>query len=585
MLVSVSSANGGSDPPVPDSCVSLRLDEGEREHRDPATGAWVVLRGRLYGQGSLDQPRTVLERFRERGPEGVGGLEGSYLAVVHDPPSGVVAISDRLATRKGFYAIRSGSAVLSTDLADLADPWPGLSLAGVSSHLSSNGPHGGLTPLDGVEMVPPGSAVRLAPGRADVEVYYQWAFEPTDTRDRTILRDEMVDRMRSAVVDRLEAHSAATALLSLSGGFDSRGLLGFLAEHLGPSGVTAFTYHHGEAVGDMDRDTAARLAEIAGVRHRIVDGYRGDFLTVLDHNARRGLGLAHFCDEADVWRGLETDPEFRSADVLVVGDRQAHHFWLGRPLSTGEALSVVSVRPPSGIEWFLGLLPVDTAEGLRQGWTDRLTPIHERLERSGSWKAALMEAYFIERVGYTLNLWRERFGGATLPVVNPFLDMRLLEFVARLPWDLNDADRGLLHKEAIAAAFPCFEGVPPSSGGWNRPHWGVEMACHRPRIAAMIEDEPSPLDEVVPPALLMRLLERVESERPGLSEATSGLGWQVRKLVKRTPVARRLVRSRRRMEMADAPPVPNHEVLLRLLYVRRALAVLRNRDVRGEPPV
>jgi hypothetical protein len=359
-------------------------------------------------------------------------------------------------------------------------------------------------------------------------------------------------------------------------------LLGFLVEVMGADRVRAFTYHHGEVVGDMDRDLAVELATIAKVEHKVLPAYRGDFVSLLDFNSERGEGVAHFCEEGDVWRAL--DPEFEQAAnwVLAVGERHVGIKWGRDWVSPEGALAVCSVWSTATIEWWLDQVPASTGEAMREGWDAVYQKVVSRVRSSGSQECARESwhprAYFQERIGVTLALWRELFCGHSIRVISPYLDGRLLDFVARLPFELNNAERGLLHRDAIAAAFPSLTPVGLSRGGWNMPSWHLEIQRNSDRLKALIRSSESPLDELISPDALLKLLNAIEVGSQPLAEATRGFGWSIRKVVKQSPPAlREWIRDARRYRRTRPQPVDPARLLRRLLCLRMALTKLAER--------
>jgi hypothetical protein len=345
---------------------------------------------------------------------------------------------------------------------------------------------------------------------------------------------------------------------------------------LGPERIEAITYHHGPYHGDMDRDLAAAIAGAAHVRHRVVEGYRGDFMGLLRYNASRGQGVAHFCDEGSAW--TEMDEEFRSTPnaALIVGDRQPHHAWLGRKAAGADALMACSVKPPDAIGWFLDSLSPDSASSLRESWDRRFDELAAELDAVDSWQDRLHRAYLQTRLPYTLNLWRELFCGHSIETISPYLDLDLLQFVLTLPLELNDGDGGPLHSRAIWDAFPDLAAIGLSKGGWNAPDWGREIQLHANQIRESVIDERSPLDDLIPPSAVLKLLAAVESSRPELATATSGYKWRIRAWVKNTPAvqsAYRKVRKNTRM-WGGVRPVGQVHLLRRLLCLRLGLTEL-----------
>ena len=85
---------------------------------------------------------------------------------------------------------------------------------------------------------------------------------------------EGVQRLRTATVESLDAAGSGPHALQLSGGYDSRTLLGALREHLGASELTTLTFG---TPGSPDYEIARRLAKATGVSHVQLDATEMDW--------------------------------------------------------------------------------------------------------------------------------------------------------------------------------------------------------------------------------------------------------------------------------------------------------------------
>lgn len=522
------------------------------------------------GRGTTSE--RVLSAYQTGGLRSVTELDGSFLAVIADQKeSRVLAITDVTSSRAGYLGEKDGRLTLANSLRQVDCRQHPLDAGGIASYLASDGCHGLLTPYSGVHALAPGTITELRPGAVTTDRY--WRSTPRPSRsiaDFAILRDEMIDLMRDSVRHRLAVTNPEQVAISLSGGVDSRGLLGMLLEHLSPDRISALTYYHGEQVGDMDLPEARRIARLGGVEHRAVRGYLGDLPALVAYNALHGEGVAHFCDEADVWRTLEAEGDF---DAMVVGDRQAHHQPSLGNLTTDQLLRVVSVFSPEAVGWFLERLDGDSAAALHTGWERRYEEIRDEYASFGPWEISVHPAYIEERMSRTLALWRERFSSQAGVVLNPYLDRRLLDFVSTLPLELNDVEGRFLHREAIVHAWPEVAGGLVSAGGWNAPSWGTEIQRHAPALRHLVTRVDSRLEELIPKAVVLDLVAEVERHGSSLLEATEGVGWRLRKAVKRSRIlssAVRRVKGRTKLEVS--PRVDRAGLTRRLLTMHLALA-------------
>lgn len=531
----------------------------------------LLLLGRSY---TFDGADGMLEAYLSGGCDSVISGDGSFLALVIDDRSNEIhVITDPVGTRAAYLWERRVGYTLTNRIADGPATGRGLDAAGICSYLVGDGTRAGLTPFAGVESLPGGTVATIANGRVQPRRY--WRIQPSFADEGAVSIDElekqMLEHMRQAVARRLAVHRDLDIMISLSGGVDSKGLLGLLTEAIDPSRIEAFTYFHGEQVGDMDLPEATRVARIAGVRHRAVAGFSGDFLATLVDNALSGDSMAHFCDDADSWRALSPGEE----RLVVAGDRQWHGLG-SQPdaLPTVAMLGFVSLFPVSAISWFLDRLPENNRRALADGWQSVFDARVAHYETFESWLMAVQPAYVHERVKPTLMLWRELFSQQVGPVVNPYLDRALLDFVAALPQACKDLESpNFLHRRTLTNAFPELFARGSSHGGWNMPNWGAEMRRHGEVLKQWIAKVDSPLEELIPKDVTLGLIEEVGKASPSLSTATDGWRWKVKRVVKTSKVLRNTVRRARLGQRVRRPQtVAPAAMLRRVLTLHLALA-------------
>jgi asparagine synthase (glutamine-hydrolysing) len=526
----------------------------------------LALVGEVYG------PRdAVPARYASGGIDALSLLDGSFLIFVTDTASNDAwVVTDHIGSRAAYRWEQGDTTMVTNTLA--AGPRSGADLdpGGVCAFLANDGVRSGLTPWSTARALRPASITALHPDGSDRHYWRMRAApEPGDLDDLAVTMHHL---MLSSVERRLAAFGDTPIALSLSGGVDSKGLLGLLLECVPAERISAYTYFYGEQVGDMDLPEAQRAARSAGVVHHSVLGYQGDFLATLIDNAIRGDGVAHFCDDADAWGHLAD--KYGGDGLVVAGDRQSHHLGrLPRDLPIPSLLRLVSLYPGSVIEWFLARLPDDSSRAMIAAWDDVYGDLVAEYSTMGNWRIAAHPAYIEQRANPTLTLWRERFSRRAGSVISPFLDRQLLDFVGRLPFAFNDVEGDFLHRITLERAYPAIFSGDNAHGGWNVPDWGEEIRVNVDAIRAMVVGIDSPLESLIPKSVTLDLLNAVASSDSPVGTATSGWKWQLRKLVKTSEVLTRLARERKLQQRLAAPMKVGEAALLRrLLTLHLALA-------------
>jgi hypothetical protein len=133
--------------------------------------------------------------------------------------------------------------------------------------------------LNGIQALQVGEELRCAPREPPMVRRFAWPVHPAPVEtDPSALRNEALARLQASIEQGVGPnHATAQVALFLSGGVDS-GLLAALlhARHA----VTGYTIAFDDAYGLNETDYAARVAEMTGIRHRIVplDAHRARVL-------------------------------------------------------------------------------------------------------------------------------------------------------------------------------------------------------------------------------------------------------------------------------------------------------------------
>ena len=308
-------------------------------------GSVVGLSGRLACdlEQSGNPASFLLDCFRGDQDLDLLHLNGSFAAFCYDSLHGKCTLmTDRLASTPVLYHAGPDLLVFAPDLSSLAGcglvrkkvDWRGL--AGV---LSSGNPHDNHTFMRDVRFLRGGEYLQIAgDGKADVGRYWDYHVEPEEDQGEEEYRTRL-HQLILECVDRGLQRSANPALL-LSGGFDSKVLLGACLE-LGKT-VTVASYTHRDIRG-TDFDCARRLAKATGMpflplryeRSEFVEGvetstpfYSGMRPSINEYGAAEGLrghtDLALFGDEAFGWKDGVIQSHSNALNLVHIYDLQDH---------------------------------------------------------------------------------------------------------------------------------------------------------------------------------------------------------------------------------------------------------------------
>lgn len=224
------------------------------ETRDPpatsgTTHLWLW--GNVYGFDGPGGYTTVpadAERARkhcanlcdEHGVEAVTRLNGDFFGVVYDDEKRTVSfVTDRLGTRDVYYTVTpDGTLVFSSRIQSLPRHHavtPSFHREFLYEYFMFHRAFGTRTPIQDVEMFPPGAVTTYAIPHGTLQTSHYWRpqYRPLD-RPYSHFVDTFVDLFQTAVEERVPRDQRGALLLS--GGSDSRLLLATLKDH----NVTAY---------------------------------------------------------------------------------------------------------------------------------------------------------------------------------------------------------------------------------------------------------------------------------------------------------------------------------------------------------
>ncbi|PNY80564.1 asparagine synthase-related protein [Deinococcus koreensis] len=538
----------------------LRAPEGSGPVVCRESGVVAILSGHLYGTA----PRQLPQLYRQHGAQLAGQLEGAFVLVLLDLRSGrVLAITDRVGSHKLYVAQELAQGEGRVDLATRVD-WPAfrrrpLDPAGVAGYLATGNMFNGLSLYQGVRSLDRATVHELTPDGLMRQDY--WTLTPEPSAGRASLPDlraELAALLRRAVERRLPA-PGAPATISLSGGYDSRGLLSLLSGR--GHGLETFSYSLGTPARGSDPTVAQRLAAQYGARHQVLTAYRGDLLSTVRRNARWGQGVTHFCDEADAWAELSEHLGGRSPGDIFVGE-QAFEL-SAKPLNTvPEQLKNHHLTGFYPLNWLAGRLPDGAFGHLENAWQGELETI---VARTLHWESPLQRELALtldQSLPYVLLPWRERFAGHAARVHTPYLDTDVLEFLQRVPLEAL-ADKALF-KDALRHLDSELLRVPIASSMGYEPDWAAELRGQREAVWEAMRAQPSRLDDLIDPDAVRSLLSGLSA--PSLRARLTGAARQHLGRFRHGPYGTRLFGpAGLRIPSVDVPTF-----LMRLLTLREA---------------
>lgn len=431
----------------------------------PSTDELMWFWGNVYGyldeDGEYVSKETVAPElsdaeycahlYNELGSDFIAGANGSFTGTIYNRATGDVRLfTDRLGSRPMHYIVTGGTAFVSTQIQALCR------LLGdelqfepdyVTEYFSFERALGRKTPVDGIELAHPGAItdIDLSDSSTTIDVKWRPVHDPQD-RSFEEFADLFAETFESAVTERYDAEESSGVLLS--GGSDSRLILGALPD----GGVTGY---HINDWRNREAEMAERVADATGNKFEFLerDGEAytravtfssavSNYSSWFQHGHASGFA-GYLRDNVDcLMTGHYSDTLFKHnylpyRGILIPGTTVEVPVYLQREVETVEELVSLYLgtkfhnrkhlrAPPSYLR----------TSGLRGILERNITADGERVSHHGvRHESPADAALFSECYPLTNTAGRLFFDVMlqTAPFRDPFLDVRLVELMTRLP--------------------------------------------------------------------------------------------------------------------------------------------------------
>ena len=469
-----------------DACIALFTKPGSPHGTlSCRPGSVVLLSGEIHNlqevwpapDGSGDDVASLHDLlWSPRLLEVLPRLNGSFLIVAWDAErERVLLIPDRYGSRCCFYGFRDGALTFFPLLHYFLDAGfrcrldPEL----LFQYVAFRWVFSRRTLVEDVFTVPGGTVAEASAEGVALRRYWSWRFDESASglEDPKGAAQELGDRLVRAVERSIAGKGRL--VVPVSGGLDSRAVLGAVLECRSADGLLAVTYG---TPGTFDYELGRRVAKSVGLTHRQIDlsvprDYEREYLRA----ARESDGIAGvFWPSLSDWEELADH-----ADDIVVGfmgdmltgRRMVTAPLLERPDAERDALrGELELRLYNAfplVARLCGMAP-DLCEQTALGLLARRNPDNPHKLRGNyglCWDLPNRQARFTMELVFKL---RERFN-----YVLPFLDNEFVDFILRVPLSWRVGQR--LYKRMLVGRFPRLfalpttnlRGLPLDAGRWH----------------------------------------------------------------------------------------------------------------------
>ena len=469
----------------------------------------VILHGEIY-YSCLDQASYLADMFTEYGDHFAKEIHGSFAILLVDKVKDSVAlITDRVNSRRIFYSQYQNNYCLSSHFSyQPCDAFP-LDPTGIAWYLSNYSTRFNRTLFKGISIFKQACIHRLTKKEIKSIVYWICSINsPSNNITKKQYKTELFERLIASVKRRLYDHP--TVFVSLSAGYDVSTILGILAHDLHLPEVNCFSYEHGIAQVGSDAYQAKLMAEKVGYPFEIIESYTGNFIDFIVNNAEQsiGNGLCWLCSELDAWQILKTKVTSIERPAVFFGD-ECFTLTKEHLLTTVfDVLISLRIYGFDQLSFLMSFLPNDTYEIFAEGIAEDIATMIPNI----SAMANLYDARHLLQIDEMHSNWllpyRESYAGQYMNVRNPLLDNDVLDFVASLP-DALQQDPSLRH-DTVTNRYPKLFSIKRATSPGNC-YFDLKRECekHQVLLQELIKSKKSRLDELIPPHILLNLLDNV----------------------------------------------------------------------------
>jgi asparagine synthase (glutamine-hydrolysing) len=490
--------------------------------------AAIILNGEIYNHHELrdglverghtfrthSDVETVLHLWEEKGEDCLRDLRGMFaMAIWNRRDHSLFLARDRVGKKPLYYArLPAGGIVFGSEIKAILqhpDVKREPDLNALDQYLTLQYVPSPMTAFCGIERIPPAHWLRWRAGRVELSLYWQLEYEDKLTEPAAELKEELLRLLREAVAIRLESEVPLGAFLS--GGIDSSTVVAFAAEAMSQP---LKTFSIGFEAAEFDESKYARMvAEKYSTDHHelMVEAGAPELIDDIvwhydqpfgDSSAIPSFHVARITKPhvTVVLNGDGGDESFAGYERYRIVNRYARYFRLPRPVRRGlqtlarplsthigraERLFGGGMQDPFDA-YFATLVHLYPSRkpwlydpDFRNRLSHQVPPPLEHLKSFPH--AALLDSMLDADVNnYLPDDLLVKMDVATmahsLEARSPFLDHKVMEFMARVPADqklrggetkhiLKSALRGILPDEILDRPKMGF-GVP--LGSWLR---------------------------------------------------------------------------------------------------------------------
>jgi len=419
----------------------------------------VFLHGEIYNdQVANSNPLEFIYcLYEKQGLNFASFLNGSFIIVIVDEDKDIVLIAnDGIAAKPLFYfndgqAIYFGPEMKSLFLVPSLKRK--LNLAAVADFLANGHFIREHTLIEDLKTVDSATVLKAAPGGVAWHRYWKFELEQGDEdRGSKYYQETLAGLLRQAVRRCLQTDNTYGILLS--GGYDSRGILGCYLEERPDQELHTISWGREEDIPNSDCAIAKRLAQKLGTDHRFYKLSAAEIIDNFREFVLLGEGLTDFPESYDVFHAIK---EQQNVDIVLRGDEcfgYSHWRTVHDEHTMFRSLNIRDLRYMTGYQRILKpsyyqLFCELNAEARRR--ISSMCTAKNIHSRKDFFYLDVRLKHYLNPLNYVKNFAIESF--------TPLLDRDILDFVSTWPVKYRLGKR--FYRQTVVGMFPelYYEGI------------------------------------------------------------------------------------------------------------------------------
>lgn len=550
------------------SISATKSDNSQKILHNDVTKVTIVFEGEIFGDNPYGSRNIsyIYDEYIKHGKGFLKDLNGSFVILIADErEKKIIIANDHVGSRPLFWYKDDDSLYFAPEIkAFLKIPSFKASIneAAIASFLSSGFLADGLTYFNDLNKLNNASLIVLSNGKLFVESY--WDYSLTDVENKTSTIDKYCQEIKPLIMNAVSRriNDDFNYGLLLSGGIDSRTLLGAYCRVKSSKGLKTITWGKSDTTPQSDAVVAYELSRFSGTDHRFYHLNAERICETIEDGISLMEGatdeIGNYPESVEIFERIR---EELGVDFIIRGDEC---FGYGSDFvhSEEDVLGVLGIKKLENSPRMMQIISKDYREGFIESNRETCSKVLAKCHY-GNLQNKTDYLYLKERLYSHLNPL-SYMKQIEIGILNPYIDREILDFIKTVP----SRHRGhkLFFHLASKELFPDLFNIPIATKD-NMIDWSDEIRNNKliqSYIINKLLNEDGMFDKYIDKTALSTFLKEYFSSNQSIDHSSTSLLWNAAK--KRIKTISPIVSFARRFKRPWA--ISNEATVFRLLTLK-----------------